>query len=147
MVKILDKIWKWLNNNFMQFMQFGFVGLSNTVVSILTYSVFVFIGIHYLVANVFSYILGTLNSYYWNSKYVFKVENGEKRNSVAAFIKMSISYAFTGIFLNSLLSLFWIEVLEISKYMAPFCNMMITIPLNYILNKFWAMKSGNGKNK
>lgn len=144
MVKILDKLWERLNEkrDFIQFMKFGFVGLSNTTISILTYSLFVFIGIHYLIANILSYIVGTLNAYFWNSKYVFKVEDGEKRNGLAAFIKMSISYAFTGIFLNSILSILWIEILVLSKYLAPFFNMIITIPLNYILNKFWAMRSG-----
>ena len=32
----------------------------------------------------------------------------------------------------------WIEILKISKYIAPLLNLTISVPVNYILNKSWA---------
>jgi putative flippase GtrA len=35
----------------------------------------------------------------------------------------------------------FIEFFNISKYIAPFFGLIITIPLNFILNKLWAFSS------
>ena len=60
-----------------QFIKFGMVGVSNTVVSLATYYLFTFFGVHYLIANALGFVTGTLNAYYWNSKFVFKEEAKE----------------------------------------------------------------------
>ena len=57
-----------------QFIKFGMVGVSNTVVSLATYYLFTFFGVYYLIANALGFVTGTLNAYYWNSKFVFKEE-------------------------------------------------------------------------
>ena len=49
-----------------QFIKFGMVGVSNTVVSLATYYLFTFFGVHYLIANALGFVTGTLNAYYWN---------------------------------------------------------------------------------
>ena len=49
------------------------------------------------------------------------------------------SHTFGG-FLNSLLSILWVEVVGIPKLAAPIFNLLISVPLNFILNKFWAFK-------
>ena len=49
-----------------QFIKFGMVGVSNTVVSLATYYLFTFFGVHYLIANALGFvtgIIGTANSY------------------------------------------------------------------------------------
>jgi putative flippase GtrA len=35
----------------------------------------------------------------------------------------------------------WINVFGISKYVAPLINLVISIPLNFIINKFWAFRT------
>ena len=44
-----------------QFIKFGMVGVSNTVVSLATYYLFTFFGVHYLIANALGFVTGTLN--------------------------------------------------------------------------------------
>ena len=56
-------------------------------------------------------------------------------------IKTYISYAFTGLILQNLLLFLFIDIFHISKYLAPFLGLVITIPLNFILNKKWAFQS------
>lgn len=130
---------KW--SQFFQFIKFGLVGLSNTIISYVTYLFFVWIGVFYLVANGIAFVISVLNSYYWNNKYVF-TEDGETRSPWKTLIKTFISYGATGLVLNSLLLIFWIDVVHLSSYIAPIINLIITIPLNFIINKFWAFKSG-----
>lgn len=128
-------------NGLIQFIKFGLVGLSNTIISYITYSAVVFVGVHYVIANCISFFVGTVNSYFWNNRYVFRAENGQKRNHFKAFFKVLASYAFTGVVLNSIFSIILIEVLCVSKYLAPIYIAVISVPINFLLNKFWAMRS------
>ena len=61
-----------------QFIKFGFVGVSNTLISYITYIICINIGVHYLIASILGFIISVLNSYFWNSKYVFKQQNKEQ---------------------------------------------------------------------
>lgn len=133
---------------FVEFVKFGVIGLSNTVISYVIYVLFLwgfqqigmFQKIDYLIAQFIGFVLSVLWSFYWNNKFVFKADNKE-RNWLSALFKTYVSYAFTGLFLNSLLSVLWIEVLEWSKMIAPIINLLVSVPLNFIMNKLWAFKS------
>lgn len=131
----------------MQFIKFGIVGLSNTIISYVIYlvvllalqSVGLLPKIDYLVAQFVGFVLSVLWSFYWNNKFVFK-DNGGRRNILHALLKTYMSYAFTGLFLNSILSFVWVEVFHWSKMIAPIINLLVSVPLNFIMNKFWAFK-------
>lgn len=130
-----------------QFVKFGIVGLTNTVVSYVIYVVSLLAlqkagflpEIDYLVAQFIGFVLSVLWSFYWNNKFVFQ-DNEGKRNLWQALLKTYMSYAFTGLFLNSILSLLWVEVFHWSKMIAPIINLLVSVPLNFIMNKFWAFK-------
>lgn len=129
---------------FKEFLQFGLVGVSNTIISYLLYVVTLLIvsksGVKfdYIIANIVSWLLSVLWSFYWNNKFVFKKEEGEKRNIWAALFKTYVSYGFTGLILNNILSVLWVSVLHISKMLAPIINLVISIPINFFMNKLWA---------
>ena len=137
---------KW--QGFLQFIKFGIVGVSNTVVSYVIYVISLllfqkngwFVKTDYLIAQVIAFVLSVLWSFYWNRKYVFNSEGGEAVPWYKALIKTYISYAFTGLFLNTVLSVLWVQILGISKMIAPIVNLLISVPLNFIMNKFWAFK-------
>lgn len=134
----------------MQFIKFGVVGISNTFISYILYVIallgFQKLGIllntDYLIAQVVAFVISVLWSFYWNNKMVFVVENGKERSIWKALLKTYISYSFTGLFLNSILLLLWVQVMHISEFLAPIINLLISVPLNFIINKFWAF---NGK--
>jgi len=127
---------------------FGIVGVSNTLISYILYVVSLLIfqklnwfgKVDYLVAQMIAFILSVLWSFYWNNKMVFVKEEGQQRNLWKALIKTYISYSFTGLFLNSALLVLWVDVLHISEFVAPIVNLLISVPLNFIINKFWAFK-------
>ena len=129
---------------FKEFLQFGLVGLSNTIISYLLYVVTLLlvsksgVKFDYIIANIVSWLLSVLWSFYWNNKFVFKKEEGEKRNIWAALFKTYVSYGFTGLILNNILSVLWVSVLHISKMLAPIINLVISIPINFFMNKLWA---------
>lgn len=128
-----------------QFVKFGIVGFSNVIVS---YGINVIalivlkkynLSYDYIIANMVAFILSVLWSFYWNNRFVFKEEDG-KRNLIKALLKTYVAYSFSCIILNNVLSWVWIEILGISKYIAPMINLIITIPVNFIMNKLWAFK-------
>lgn len=147
-IKLSDSKWETL----LQFVKFGIVGVSNTVVSYVIYVVSLLIfqenklipSVDYLVAQVIAFILSVLWSFYWNNKYVFKKDENQERNLWQTLIKTYISYAFTGLFLNSIFSLLWVEWLGVPKIFAPIINLLVNVPINFFMNKFWAF--GEGKN-
>jgi putative flippase GtrA len=134
------KIEKEKLQGFMQFVKFGMVGASNTLVTIVLNSMCVSIGIHYQVSYFIGYLAGIVNSFYWNNKYVFKEKEGENRSILLAFIKCVMSYA-GGYVCSSVLLFVFVRILGLSSYITPIIILFITIPLNYILNKKWAFKA------
>ena len=130
-----------------EFVKFGIVGLSNTVISYVIYLLALvgcnrtgfMVNYDYLFATVVSFILSVLWSFYWNKRFVFKLDSDIK-TTILALIKTYISYSFTGLFLSSILAILWVEILGISKILSPILNLIISVPVNFILNKFWAFK-------
>ena len=141
---------------FIQFVKFGIVGLSNTIISYILYSgsllIFKKLGLldnempilgklDYLMAQVIAFVLSVAWSFYWNNKYVFKVQEGKHRKILPALLKTYVSYSFTGLFLNTFLLILWVQVLGVNEFVAPIINLLISVPLNFIINKLWAFKT------
>jgi putative flippase GtrA len=144
-----------------QFVKFGMVGLSNTAIAYAIYSALVYMKMHYLIANVSAFAVSVLNSFLWNNKYVFKRRDNQERNLADTLLKTYVSYAVTGLALQSVLLIIFVDVLHISQYFAPLLGLTkiavdtddmskylaqllgltVTVPLNFVLNKKWAFKS------
>lgn len=153
--------------NIKQFFKFGLVGLSNTLISETVYVVIVCLKGHYLFASTTGFVLSIFNAYYWNNCYVFKEdENLEKRVWWKVLIKTFIAYLW-GFLANLLLLVLWIDVLRIANCMEPVAgllnrwgvsfldaedlgnlfaegiNLVLVLPMNYLINKLWAYRQGN----
>lgn len=127
-------------DDFLQFVKFGMVGLSNTLISYGIYLFGVWAGWHYLAASVVGFVVSVINAFYWNNRYVFAAGEGEKRNLWKSFCKTFMAYAGTGLVLNNILLVIQIDLFHWPKAIAPLINLLITIPLNFILNKLWAFR-------
>lgn len=149
-LEVIMEIKKILENErikpFVQFVKFGIVGVSNTAISYFLYVGILFLlqGLEwkfdYILANVVSFSISVVWSFYWNNKYVFKKAENSRRNLWKALGKCFLSYGFTGFILENVLSCFWIEWVGISKYVAPLINLVFTVPTNFLLNKLWAFR-------
>lgn len=121
----------------LQFIKFGIVGVSNTLVAWACYYFFLWVdeGL-YMVGSVVGTIVSIANAFYWNDKYVFKTNNNDWKSKLKRLGRTYISYGGT-----SLLGMFllWVGVnfLGISKMFAPPIILLITVPLNFLINKFW----------
>ena len=111
-----------------------------------------------------SWLLSVLHAYIWQNVFVFKEDkNAQKRVWWKVLLKTYAAYAFTGLLLNTLLLWLWVDVIDISRfctgiangltgigivltdrelsgYLGPVLNMFVTIPVNFVMNKFWAYR-------
>ena len=146
-----------LYKKFRQFIRFGIVGAANFLVSLIVYSLVLFIfsrfpgGYHsgnraiyfffrydYQVANILGFILSVLNAYFLNRIWVFKKE--AKTASKGAVFRFFASYTFT-FFLSSGLAWVWVEAFFIAKAFVPFLNAAIMTPVNYFLSKYFSFRN------
>lgn len=152
-----------------QFVKFGLVGLLNTIISYAIYVAALSLGAHYLVASVLGYVVSVFHAWVWQYFVVFKNEDEHGQVWWRSLAKTYASYAATGLVLNNILLLLLLDVIhieflfgwlfeqgeflafssaqEFAKYIAPFCVLIVTIPINFILNKYWAFRSRHGKSE
>jgi putative flippase GtrA len=120
-----------------QFVKFGVIGASNTLVNIIVYTVVIFINpAWYLLGNALGWALGVLNSYYWNNRYVFIDSKG---TTASKLLKMYASYA-AGLVVSTLLLILFVQVFGLQELLAYLLTIIFTVPINFLLNKFWAFK-------
>lgn len=131
----------------LQFVKFGLVGVSNTVISysveMLGYYVFfknagwpepakVF------VVTTLAFAISVTNSYYWNEKYVFADEKKKTvRQHLKTYAKTVACYGVTGLLLAPCFKL-CLGMFNVPYWAASFASLCLTIPLNFFLNKLWA---------
>lgn len=131
-----------------QFLKFGLVGASNTVIGYLIYAASLKVlrllnlwpSIDIYISQFIMFILSVAWSFYWNNRFVFKKEEETERNIGKALIKTYVSYAFTSLILSELLLMVWVKILGVNDYVAPILSLIITVPLNFVIQKFWAFK-------
>jgi len=119
-----------------QFLKFGLVGLSNTLISYLTYVLLVYFSVHYQIANIVAFVISSLSGFLLNRSWVFKAKHSA---ATMQLVKYYIIYG-SSLFISLLFSYFWIEMLGINKYLPPIFNLCITVPYNYFFNKIWAFR-------
>lgn len=147
---MINKIINWLfqNSIIKQFIKFGIIGLSNTALSYILYLFFLylfekydlFVNYDYLISSVLTFAICIVWSFYWNNRFTFKSENSEQRNLWKVFVKTVISYSFTGFFVQNALLYIFVEWGGVRKTIVPLISLILTVPLNFLLNKYWAFR-------
>lgn len=121
-----------------QFIKFGIVGVSNTAISTSVYYLFVLVDPKlYMVGNVVGWIVSVFNSFYWNNRFVFQHSTyswGKK------LLRTYVAYG-ASFLVGSLMLALEVRLLHVSVWWAPWINMIVVIPLNFIINKFWTFKA------
>lgn len=130
-----------------QFVKFGLVGVSNTLISygiemLCYYVLFVHVGwaeqVRIVVTSVLAFVVSVTNSYYWNNRYVFgSHERKSWQQHAKVYGKTVICYGVTGLVMAPALKL-WMSGLGVPYWLASLGSLIVTIPLNFLLNKLWA---------
>ena len=130
-----------------QFIKFGLVGVMNTLISYVTEM----LGYYVILASMTSeqtkvvlvtaiaFVISTMNAYYWNNRYVFRGESSTFSQHLRAYLKTAACYALTGLLLAPAMKL-WLVDAGVPFWIASLSTLILTIPLNFIMNKFWAFR-------
>ena len=153
-----------------QFIKFGIVGVSNTLVNYLVYLLFFSIGVPYLIANALGFIVSVLNAYFWGSRFVFKEDKTRQRRVWWKVLLKTYASYLLGFFINSFLLWVWVDAMNVGQYcgfvgdminavtgiagiqpkeftaetlsgiIGPIINIFVVVPINFVINKFWAYR-------
>ena len=120
-----------------QFVKFGIVGVSNTAISLIVFYIIYWINPEwYMIGNVAGWVISVANAFFWNNKYVFKSQSEGVKQLLKRIGKTYLSYGAT--FVMSTVFLYVeVDILHWSAVICPIINLVLTIPLNFLLNKFW----------
>ena len=143
---------KKIKETIIQFIKFGIVGGLNTILSYgITNACYYAFHLHEQVSNLIAFVITVFISFILNGKFVFKndieikedekqKDNNKNKGFWKPLARVYASYSITGIFLSALLLYIEEQKLGIPHYIATLMNLVITVPLNFLLNKFWAYK-------
>lgn len=143
-ILFLEPIW----DQFIQILKFVIGGGFSAIITYIIYTISL-LGIRYInvienydyiVAQLLAFIISVLWSFVWNNWIVFEGKKADKKFMLKTLVKTYILYSFTSLFLSSILLYFWIQIVKISEFVSPIINIIICVPLNFVLNKFWAFK-------
>jgi putative flippase GtrA len=116
-----------------QFLKFGVVGFLNTLITIVSFQLFIHFEVNYIFANIFAYFLGMTNSFVWNKNWVFR----EKLFRVSLLVKFVIVNLISIVF-NTWMLYLLVKGLNIYTTMAQILSTGLGLVINFTLNKKWA---------
>ncbi|WP_438445935.1 GtrA family protein [Gorillibacterium sp. sgz5001074] len=128
--------------DWVQFVRFGLVGVMNTGVDFLVFTLLIWLGAGYMVAQTLSYAAGTLNSYIVNRSWTFRRAEGseaESRRMGEEFVRFLILNV--GTLLLSLAVLYLLkDGLDIPTPVAKVLLTGFTVAANYVGSKLWVFR-------
>lgn len=125
-----------INEGVNKFVKFGLVGVLNTLINWIIFAVLNFVGVYYIIANVIAYVIATINSYIWNSRWVFKYKGEDKKETTTKFILLNL----VGLALNTMILYLLVDLIGLNKLIALVITTVIVMVINYIVNKIWVFK-------
>ena len=129
-----------MKNTILQFIKFGIVGASNTLVYLAVYYIVLWVDEDwYLLAGLLGWVISVLNAFFWSNRYVFKNASNTGREQWRRLGRSYLSYGATFL-LTQLLLFLEVQHFQMSQWVAPLVNLLVTIPLNFLINKFWTFR-------
>ena len=127
----------------MQFVKFGIVGVINTVLSyLITNGCYYALSLHEQISNIIAFLITVPISFMLNAKFTFE-QKQTRKEFLKPLLKAYGSYSITGLFLAAILLYIEEKIFGIPHYIATLINLTITVPINFLLNKFWVYKEKN----
>lgn len=115
------------------------IGGLTTVISIVSYWLFLQLGVHYTVANVLSWIIAVLFAYLANKLFVFQTRGVRGMALLLEILLFFGARVFSLLVEEGGLALF-IETLHMNELVAKLIMQVVVIVLNYIFSKLVIFK-------
>lgn len=123
---------------FRQFIKFGVVGASSTVIN---WGIYLFLtryfSTYYLFATIVAFIFAVFNSYIWNRRWTFRSSDPKRAKQFTKFLIVSA----VGLGLNTLIMFLVVDKIKISDIYGLVIATAIVTLWNFTANKMWTFKS------
>lgn len=119
-----------------QFVKFNLVGLLNTALDYALFSLQVWLGVPYLLAQCVSYMAGVANSYYLNKIWTFGSREAASSGQAARFLVVN------AVTLGLSLLLLYVakDRLGMNEFLAKAAVTIVTMLVNFAGNKLWVFR-------
>lgn len=122
--------------NIIELITYIIVGGLTTLVNFIVYFACTSANLHYLVANVISWIVAVLFAYFVNRKYVFKSEANSQKTEFIQFVSLR---AVT-LIVESILLFIFVQLVLMNENIAKIVVSVVTVIGNYVFCKFLIFK-------
>jgi putative flippase GtrA len=119
-----------------QFVKFGIVGVSNTLLSLAVYAVLLKVfGVAYLAASALAFAVGTVNGFLWNSRWTFRDHVGDALTPVRWFVVQGC-----GLAANEGLVFLFVDGVGLDKLVGQVCTTGIVTVCTFFANRAWTFR-------
>jgi putative flippase GtrA len=119
-----------------QFVKFGIVGISNTLITFAVYTLLLKVfGVYYLAASAIGFIAGAVNGFLLNRAWTFRGHVGDALTPVRWAIVQGC-----GLALNEGLLFLWVAGLGVDKLVAQGLAILIVTTVTFFANRAWTFR-------
>ena len=119
-----------------QFVKFGIVGVSNTLITFVVYTVLLKgFGVWYLAASAIGFVVGAINGFLWNRRWTFREHVGDALTPVRWAIVQSC-----GLALNEGLLYLFVHEARLDKLVAQACSIAVVTVSTFFANRAWTFR-------
>jgi putative flippase GtrA len=120
-----------------QFVKFGTVGVSNTLLTFVVYTVLLKVfAVWYLAASAIGFLAGAINGFLWNRRWTFKEHVGDALTPVRWGIVQGC-----GLALNEGLLLGLVDGAGVEKLLSQGLAIGVVTTLTFLANRAWTFKA------
>jgi putative flippase GtrA len=121
----------------LQFMKFGIVGVSNTLLTFVVYTLLLKVfGVWYLLASAIGFAAGAVNGFLLNRRWTFRGHVGDARTPLRWTVVQGC-----GLGLNEALLYLWVEGVGLDKLLGQaFATAVVTV-ITFLANRAWTFRT------
>jgi putative flippase GtrA len=120
----------------LQFVKFGVVGVSNTLIFFLVYTLLLKVfGVWYVAASGIGFAVGAVNGFLWNRAWTFKGHVGDALTPVRWFVVQT-----SGLLVNLGLVYLFVDGLGLGELEGQAVTIVIVTVLTFLANRAWTFK-------
>jgi putative flippase GtrA len=119
-----------------QFVKFGIVGISNTLLTLAVYTLLLkVLGVWYVAASAIGFLVGAVNGFLWNRRWTFREHVGDTLTPVRWFVVQGC-----GLLLDLLLIYLFVEHAGLDKLLGQACATAVVTVLTFFANRTWTFR-------
>lgn len=119
-----------------QFVKFGIVGVSNTVITFAVYTLLLkAFGVWYIAASAIGFLVGATNGFLWNRRWTFREHVGDALTPVRWFVVQGC-----GLVLNLGLVYLFVDGVGLDKLLGQACATVVVTVLTFFANRAWTFR-------